>query len=31
MLITGHDETTATQDKLIQTFQLDRYAPSVRS
>ena len=24
-------ETTATQDKLIQTFQLDRHAPSVRS
>src|SRR5512142_722298 len=24
-------ETTATQDKLIETFQLDRYAPAVRS
>ena len=24
-------ETTATQDKLIQIFQLDRHAPSVRS
>ena len=24
-------QTTATQDKLIQTFQLDRHAPSVRS
>jgi hypothetical protein len=24
-------ETTGTQDKLIQVFQLDRYAPAVRS
>ncbi len=24
-------ETTATQDKLIEVFQLDRYAPAVRS
>ncbi len=24
-------ETTATQDKLIETFQLHRYAPAVRS
>ena len=24
-------QTTATQDKLIEAFQLDRYAPAVRS